>query len=366
MANYLPRLLNPTPMQSQSGAMPVMPQPQMQAPQMAQKPNGMNFLRDLLAGSLMAYGGGGMGPLIAQQEQKRRQQEELTQKTEAEQRRNMTADYFEAKDPELANAIRTGVIDGQTAFSVYQKRKGQDMEPEQFGLSPIYGTDPKTGKTVIGVMGNRGTFKPIDTGGIELSNGIEKVDLGTAYQLIDKRTGQVMGTIPKENYQAAFETGAGSEAGKAYGGDVGLLSSVESKMPGLEKVVADLEVLADTATYTTIGQMGDTARREAGLPATEAAVARAKYIAMVDNQVLPMLRDTFGAAFTVKEGETLRATLGDPNKSPAEKKAVLRAFIDQKKRDVAALRARTGGVGAAPAPAGGAVTIDGFTIEPVE
>ena len=69
-----------------------------------------------------------------------------------------------------------------------------------------------------------------------------------------------------------------------------------------------------------------------------------EYVAKVDNQVLPLLRDTFGAAFTVKEGETLRATLGDPNKSPAEKKAVLRAFIEQKKRDVAALETRTNGV----------------------
>ena len=66
-------------------------------------------------------------------------------------------------------------------------------------------------------------------------------------------------------------------------------------------------------------------------------------MAMVDNQVLPMLRDTFGAQFTVKEGETLRATLGDPDKTPAEKKAVLEAFIEQKIRNIEAT-AKQGGV----------------------
>jgi hypothetical protein len=70
-------------------------------------------------------------------------------------------------------------------------------------------------------------------------------------------------------------------------------------------------------------------------------------MAMVDNQVLPMLRDTFGAQFTVKEGETLRATLGDPDKTPAEKKAVLEAFIEQKIRNIEAT-AKQGGIDISP------------------
>jgi hypothetical protein len=66
--------------------------------------------------------------------------------------------------------------------------------------------------------------------------------------------------------------------------------------------------------------------------------------------VLPMLRDTFGAAFTVKEGETLRATLGGDDKSPAEKQAILKAFIAQKKRDLDALTVRVGSPPAAAVP----------------
>lgn len=144
--------------------------------------------------------------------------------------------------------------------------------------------------------------------------------------------GQGPGTIPINNAQAAADTKLGGEQGVA----AALHGSLSSKLPGLQKVVADLEVLADQATYTKAGQARDFAMKELGMEPTESAVARAKYIAMVDNQVLPMLRDTFGAQFTVVEGETLRKTLGDPNKSPQEKKAVLNAFIQQKVRDIQA------------------------------
>lgn len=142
----------------------------------------------------------------------------------------------------------------------------------------------------------------------------------------------------------------GSAEGKAAGEAAGSFRSIESKMPGLEAVVERLGELAETATYTYAGQGVDMARRQLGMEPREAAVARTEYQAMVDNQVLPMLRDTFGAAFTVKEGETLRATLGDLNKSPTERKAILRAFIEQKRRDLEALGRQSGMQGTAPAP----------------
>ena len=144
--------------------------------------------------------------------------------------------------------------------------------------------------------------------------------------------GQSPGTIPINNTQAAADTVLGKEQGTA----AALHASLSSKLPGLQKVVGDLEALADKATYTRAGQARDFAMKEMGMEPTDSAVARAEYIAMVDNQVLPMLRDTFGAQFTVVEGETLRKTLGDPNKPPAEKKAVLRSFIAQKIRDIQA------------------------------
>ena len=132
------------------------------------------------------------------------------------------------------------------------------------------------------------------------------------------------------------------EVGKRLGEAQGTLTFLEANIPKLEEVTNRLGRLSDQATYTYAGRGVDTVRRELGLPSDEGAIARAEYIATVDNEILPLLRDTFGAAFTVKEGETLRATLGDPNKSPQEKKAVLNAFINQKKAQVGALQRQTG------------------------
>ncbi|MGN6535213.1 MAG: glucosaminidase domain-containing protein [Mesorhizobium sp.] len=138
---------------------------------------------------------------------------------------------------------------------------------------------------------------------------------------------------------------AGRAAGKGEGEAAVAYRSMTSKMPGLEKVVGELNKVADEATYTYAGQGLDWAMRQAGMEPREAAIARTKYIAMVDNQILPLLRDTFGAQFPVQEGESLRATLGDPNKTPTEKKQVLEAFIEQKRRDVEALALQAMGGG---------------------
>lgn len=132
------------------------------------------------------------------------------------------------------------------------------------------------------------------------------------------------------------------EVGKRLGEAQGTLTFLDANMPKLEDVTNRLGQLADTATYTMAGRGADFLNRELNRTPRQGAVDRAEYIATVDNEVLPLLRDTFGAAFTVKEGESLRATLGDANKSPAEKDAVLKAFINQKKAQVQALQRQTG------------------------
>lgn len=180
-----------------------------------------------------------------------------------------------------------------------------------------------------------------------------------ALDLQAKAAGFQPGTPEYQEFMATRGAGLIAEA-KLKGEDIALLDSTESKMEGLETVVSELDALADEATYTYAGRAYDALSAQLGREPRDAAVARSEYIAKVDNQVLPMLRDTFGAAFTVKEGETLRATLGDPNKTPTEKKAVLRAFIDQKKRDVEALRTRTG---TAPAPADDAEYLKSLGLE---
>jgi hypothetical protein len=221
----------------------------------------------------------------------------------------------------------------------------------ELGLNMVYGLNDKN--EIV-------AFQPKKSGGLaeaQLPPGVKLLpsnaqfkDLGTEIGIFDGRRGQMIGTVPKDVAGAERQKVEGKGLGEASDS----LASISSKMPGLETVIKRLDDLSEKATYTTAGRTLDTARREFGSEPRESAIARAEYVSVVDNQILPLLRDTFGAQFTQKEGETLRETLGDPNKAPKEKQAVLKAFIEQKRRDVQALRSRVG------QPAGGS---DGWKIE---
>ena len=129
--------------------------------------------------------------------------------------------------------------------------------------------------------------------------------------------------------------------GKADGIQINELNDRISVQPRLFKVVEELSSLGKEATFTFSGRAMDAARRELGLPVGRGAVARTEYISKVDNEILPLLRQTFGAQFTEKEGQSLKNTLGDPNKSPEEKEAVLKSFIAAKLGTIESLKRRT-------------------------
>lgn len=145
------------------------------------------------------------------------------------------------------------------------------------------------------------------------------------------------GNNPTLNMASLGEKGfnkADENLGKSYAEDLASYRSMNSKMPELEATVQKLSNLGKNATYTTAGQLLDLARKEFDIAPRQAAIDRKEYISIVDNQILPLLRDTFGAQFTEREGNTLRKTLGDVNATPAEKEAVLRSFINQKKASI--------------------------------
>lgn len=119
------------------------------------------------------------------------------------------------------------------------------------------------------------------------------------------------------------------EQAKNYAEDLNEYNNMLSKMPELQDTVANLKNLASKATYTTTGQIYDRIKQEQGRP-TEGSIARDEYESIIANQILPLLRDTFGAQFTEREGNSLKATLGDPNKSAQSKIKVLNSFINQK------------------------------------
>lgn len=141
------------------------------------------------------------------------------------------------------------------------------------------------------------------------------------------------------------------ESGKATGEVDVSLAAAQASYPQLEDTVKTLKELGKTASYTYADQGRDWIARQAG-GTTEGAIAREKYTQTVRDVLFPQLRQTFGAQFTVKEGEALIATMGDPNKSPKEKDAALDAFIEQKKLHIKSLERQTG-KGTGPSKDGG-------------
>lgn len=112
------------------------------------------------------------------------------------------------------------------------------------------------------------------------------------------------------------------------------LAQMEAAMPTLLESVNDLGKLADIATYTLTGRAFDEMTKQLGFGSTKGANARAKFVSIVDNQVLPLLKQTFGSAFTEAEGNRLRDALVDPNSTPEQKKLQLEAFVTQKARNI--------------------------------
>lgn len=159
--------------------------------------------------------------------------------------------------------------------------------------------------------------------------------------------------------------GRASEVGKRQGENENLYRSMVSRMPQLEDTVERLSKLGQAATYTNSGQVRDFAMRELGMDVPDSATARAEYISMVNNEILPLLRDTFGAQFTEREGESLRATLGNPNASPQEKDAVLRSFMRTKMQTLDSARREIESGQSIPTYTPRNVTIGGQTYNPM-
>ena len=193
-----------------------------------------------------------------------------------------------------------------------------------------------------------------DTGGLGLSP-VAAPGYGQAVGSIAQqtkgmeRTGQLQADL---TYAPLIKEGeaAAKERGTRLGEAEGSLKFLESNMPKLESMAQKLSDLGKVATYTLPGRGADFVNTQLmGRDPSVGAVARSGYTSMVDNEILPLLRDTFGAAFTAREGDSLRATLGDPNKSPQEKDIVLKSFIDQKRAQVESLKRQVSPDGSIPA-----------------
>jgi len=133
-------------------------------------------------------------------------------------------------------------------------RTAQANAPAELGLTPQYGVDAQ-GNPVLIQIGKDG--KGIQTAmpeGVSLSKEPIRLDAGTHFVLLDPITRQSVGTIPKENYQQAYDSASGGTAGKR---DTEARLDAPSAIATAQRTLSQIQALKeDPGLPWAVGGMG--------------------------------------------------------------------------------------------------------------
>lgn len=106
----------------------------------------------------------------------------------------------------------------------------------EYSLTPVYGKDAQ-GNTVLIQPGKTGTaIQTKIPEGITISSGVEKVDLGTQWGIMDKRTGNIVGYQPKDVAGKA----SAEEFGKGQGQARLILPQTKTAVDSAFRVIGEL------------------------------------------------------------------------------------------------------------------------------
>lgn len=214
----------------------------------------------------------------------------------------------------------------------------------EYSLTPQYGTD-KDGNTVLIQTGKSG--EAIQTKlppGVKISSGVEKVDLGTSWGLIDKRTGNLVGTQAKDV--------AGKEAAEARGKAQG---EAQAKLPAViidaEETTKKIDQLLSNDGLDSIVGAVDQFRPSWTLGSSgRDALARLEQLqGGAFLQAFNTLKG--GGAITEVEGQKAERAIARMQRSQSEAdfRAALMDFRDAVSTGVRKLRASAGETGSYPA-----------------
>ena len=133
-------------------------------------------------------------------------------RTQAEAERQRVQAQNDAAADALKIDRRLGGVSAAVAAAAkanFDRKFGQAKR----SLQPVYGTDAQ-GNTVVLQLGDDGTVSqsqlPKD---VKIASGVDRIDAGTKFLLQDKRTGAIVGEVPKDI--------AGAERAKVIGKDEG-------------------------------------------------------------------------------------------------------------------------------------------------
>lgn len=219
----------------------------------------------------------------------------------------------------------------------------------EYSLNPTYAVDTATGKTVAYQLGKDG--KPVKVelpAGTEIAAGTEKIDAGTHYNIYDKKSGQVIGTMPKDvvGKEAAEKRGQAqgtAQAALANGADIDAQSTktkIDELMShkGFDSIFGQLDQYRPSWTLSAAGN--DARARFEQLKGTAFL------------QAYSMLKG--GGAITDIEGQKAGAAMArlDRAQSEPEAKQALQDFRDAIDTGLQKLRRAAAGGETPQAPSG--------------
>lgn len=169
-----------------------------------------------------------------------------------------------AADPELGQRIIANEATRNPLDEEYRRAQIEELRARAagknaiFGLNPIYGQRKMPDgsvKTVLLQPGNNGEIRESALpDGVEITSGVDKVDGGTVWYLYDKRTGQLVGTQPKNVGEEAAQKAAGTAEGTAVGTAKAGLGQAEDAASRILDVIDD--VRKSEPTGFSIGGLG--------------------------------------------------------------------------------------------------------------
>lgn len=136
------------------------------------------------------------------------------------------------------NGVTMGdrLVDPRTGRVIADFTGANGGRSKSYGLNPIWGTD-KDGKPVIGQIGEKGDFVQTKMPeNFNLSSGVDKIDAGTHWVLQDKRTGQTVGTIPKDIAGEERQKVEGKAAGESAVGLGDAVAKAESVLESIKGI----------------------------------------------------------------------------------------------------------------------------------
>jgi muramidase (phage lysozyme) len=150
------------------------------------------------------------------------------------------------KDPRSGNMQVVNPYTGQVVTDPGQIPQG--LRNTKFGLTPQWGM--KDGKPVMIQMGDDGTVREAPTpAGIDLSPGTEKVDAGTHWVIMDKRSGNALGVVPKDVRGKEREEQVGKVEGQNIGNAPQAINQATIMLDQIKGVLDDPELNNSTGMW---------------------------------------------------------------------------------------------------------------------